>query len=73
VVSVGPLSRTELLKLMPSIYSGGHVGAPGVVVRRARRLEIHSDEDLPLNIDGDLDGRAPAVFEIQPKALPFLL
>lgn len=73
VLTVGALSRGELLKLMPSIYSGGHVGAPGVVLRRARRLEIHSDEDLPLNIDGDLDGRAPAVFEIQPKVLPFLL
>ena len=73
VLTVGALTRTELLKLMPSIYAGGHVGAPGVTLRRARRLEIHSEEDLPLNIDGDLDGRAPAVFEVQPKALPFLL
>ncbi|HXS99064.1 MAG TPA: diacylglycerol kinase family protein [Elusimicrobiota bacterium] len=73
VLTVGALSKGELLRLMPAIYAGGHVGAPGVVLRRARRLEIHSDEVLPLNIDGDLDGRAPAVFEVQPKALPFLL
>lgn len=73
ILTVGALSRGELLKLMPSIYAGGHVGAPGVVLRRARRLEIHSDETLPLNIDGDLDGTAPAVFEVQPKAIAFLL
>ena len=73
VLTVGALSRMELLRLMPAIYRGGHLGAPGVVLRRARRLEIHCDETLPLNIDGDLDGEAPAVFEIQPKAIAFLL
>ena len=73
VLTVGALSRKELLRLMPTIYAGGHVGAPGVVLRRARRLEIHCDETLPLNIDGDLDGTAPAVFEVQPKALAFLI
>jgi diacylglycerol kinase (ATP) len=73
VLTVGALSRGALLRLMPLIYAGGHVGAPGVVLRRVRRLEIHSDEELPLNIDGDLDGMAPAVFEVQPKAIAFLL
>jgi YegS/Rv2252/BmrU family lipid kinase len=73
VLTVGPLSRLELVRLMPVIYRGGHVGAPGVVLRRARRLEVFPDLPLPLNIDGDLDGFAPAVFEALPKALAFLL
>jgi diacylglycerol kinase (ATP) len=73
LLTVGNLSRMDLLKLMPKVYAGGHVGAPGVVLRRARRVEIHCDETLPLNLDGDLDGAAPAVFEALPKALPFLL
>lgn len=73
VLTVGPLSRLELLRLMPSIYAGGHVGAPGVVLRRARRVEIYSDETLALNVDGDLDGVTPAVFEALPKAVAFLL
>ena len=73
VLTVGALSRAELLRLVPSIYAGGHVGAPGVVLRRARRLEVRSDEALPLNVDGDLDGAAPAVFEVLPKAVAFLL
>jgi YegS/Rv2252/BmrU family lipid kinase len=73
LLTVGPLSRVELLRLMPAVYAGGHVGAPGVVLRRARRIEIHPDEPLALNLDGDLDGVTPAVFEALPKALPFLL
>ena len=73
VLTVGALSRMELLRLMPSIYAGGHVGAPGVVLRRARRIEIYPDEPLALNLDGDLDGVSPAVFEALPKAISFLL
>jgi len=73
LLTVGNMSRAELLKLMPKVYEGGHLGAPGVILRRARRIEIHCDEAAALNVDGDLDGAAPAVFEVQPKALPFLL
>jgi diacylglycerol kinase family enzyme len=73
VLTVGPLSRFELLRLMPSVYDGKHIGAPGVALRRARKLEIIPDEPLPLNIDGDLDGFAPVVFEVLPKAVAFLL
>jgi YegS/Rv2252/BmrU family lipid kinase len=73
VLTVGALSRMELLRLMPSIYAGGHIGAPGIALRRARRLEVFSDEPLALNIDGDLDGVTPAVFEALPKAVAFFL
>jgi YegS/Rv2252/BmrU family lipid kinase len=73
LLTVGPLSRVELLKLMPKVYEGRHLGSPGVVLRRARRIEIHCDEPLDLNLDGDLDGVTPAVFEALPKALAFLL
>ncbi|MFI5348980.1 MAG: diacylglycerol/lipid kinase family protein [Elusimicrobiota bacterium] len=73
LLTVSALSRMELLKLMPTIYAGGHVGASGVVLRRARRIEIYPDEPLALNLDGDLDGVAPAVFEALPKAISFLL
>ncbi|MFI5344866.1 MAG: diacylglycerol/lipid kinase family protein [Elusimicrobiota bacterium] len=73
LLTVGPMTRMELLKLMPAVYRGNHVGAEGVILRRARRVEIHCDQALPLNVDGDLDGATPAVFEALPKALAFLL
>lgn len=73
LLTVGPLSRGELLRLLPKVYSGGHKGAPGVVLRRAERIEVESDRPLPLNLDGDLEGATPAVFEVLPGAIPFRL
>ncbi len=73
LVTVGPLPRAALLRLMPAVYAGGHVGAPGIVLRRARRIEVYPDETLALNLDGDLDGATPAVFEALPRTLAFLL
>lgn len=71
LLTIADMTRADLLALLPRAYSGSHVGRPGVVLRRARRVEIHSDETLPLNIDGDADGQAPVVFEVLPKAIPF--
>ena len=73
LLTIADMPRPKLLTLLPKAYSGGHVGLPGVVLRRARRVEIHSDEPLPLNIDGDADGSSPVVFEVLPKAIPFPL
>jgi YegS/Rv2252/BmrU family lipid kinase len=73
LLTVGPLSRGELLTLMPKVYSGAHAGAAGVVLRKARRVEVEAERPLPLNIDGDLDGTTPVVFEVLPRAIAFLL
>lgn len=73
LLTISDMTRAALLGLLPRAYSGGHVGRPGVVLRRARRVEIHSEETLPLNIDGDADGFAPVVFEALPKAIAFRL
>lgn len=73
ILTISDMSRAELLTLLPRSYSGGHIGRGGVVLRRARRIEIHTDEALPLNIDGDADGAAPVVFEVLPKAIAFRL
>ncbi|MDP3543374.1 MAG: diacylglycerol kinase family lipid kinase [Elusimicrobiota bacterium] len=73
LLTIADMTRPELLSLLPRAYAGAHAGRPGVVLRRARRIEIHSEESLPLNIDGDADGLAPVVFEALPKAIAFRL
>lgn len=73
LLTIADIPRARLMTLLPKAYSGGHRGLPGVVLRRAARIELHADEPMPLNIDGDSDGTAPVVFEVLPKAIPFLL
>lgn len=72
LVTVGARSRAGLLALLPRAYTGGHVGRPGVTVRRIQRLEISAAEACALNIDGEVWGTLPAVVEILPGVLPVL-
>lgn len=71
LLTIADMPRLQLMGLLPHAYSGGHLGRPGVALRRAKRIEIHPDESLPLNIDGDAEGSSPVVFEVLPKAIAF--
>ena len=71
LLTIADMPRVELLALLPRAHSGGHLGRPGVALRRARRIEIRSEDRLPLNLDGDADGEGPAVFEVLPRAIAF--
>jgi diacylglycerol kinase (ATP) len=75
VITFADMSRLALLRRFPKIYSGDHLQEPGITLRQARRLEVLAldrDRDAPLNIDGELYGKLPAVFEILPGILPVL-
>jgi YegS/Rv2252/BmrU family lipid kinase len=73
LLTIGDISRPALMALLPKAYSGGHVGLPGVTLRKAARIELRGDKPLPLNIDGDADGLSPVVLEALPKAVAFRL
>lgn len=72
-LSVGPLSRAQLLLRMPSVYTGSHLGTPGVRTARVARLDAACSEDYWLNVDGEAVGKLPASFTALPAAVPFLL
>lgn len=72
LVTVGDLSRPQLLRRFPLIYTGGHLGTEGVAHRLAKKVEVSSPETVYLNIDGDAIGTLPAVFSVLPGAVPFL-
>lgn len=73
LVTVGDLSRWELLRRFPGVYRGTHLGRERVTHRLIRRLEARSTQPVYLNIDGEAVGLLPARFEVLPSALPFLL
>lgn len=72
LLTVADVPRASLLALLPKAYSGAHVGAAGVAIRKASRVEIRCDEPLPLNLDGDADGTSPLTIEVLPKAFTLL-
>lgn len=78
VLTVGEMSKMEMLLRFPRIYSGSHLGVKGIELYRGRKLEAGLRDDLkgssraPLNLDGEALGRLPASFEILPRALPVL-
>lgn len=72
LVLVGDMGRLALLRKFPLLYRGAHLGTPGVSLVNLRRLEADSDGEVWLNIDGEAEGKFPAVFEVLPRAVRVL-
>ena len=69
VVVLGALGRLELLRWLPTIYSGRHLRNPRVAVHRARRVAIGGPVPLPMHLDGEPVGSTPVVLTVEPGAL----
>jgi diacylglycerol kinase (ATP) len=69
VCLVKNLSRLEVLRLLPRLYSGGHVGHSAVEILRCRSLTADATEHVLCQADGELVGELPARFELRPAAL----
>jgi YegS/Rv2252/BmrU family lipid kinase len=69
VCVVGEVSRLEVLRLVPKIYSGGHRGHPAVQFFRCREVRAESVAPVRCQADGELAGELPANFKIHPGGL----
>ncbi len=72
IVNIGDIRTAKILLNAYTLYRGTHMKLPEVKSRPARKIEISpADEHRPilLEIDGELPGHLPAVFEVVPKAL----
>jgi YegS/Rv2252/BmrU family lipid kinase len=72
LVTVGAVSRGELLALLTRVRRGSHVGRPGVRLRRVRRVQVTGEGSEPLNVDGEAWGELPATLEILPGAIRWI-
>jgi len=73
VVALGPVSRLELVRLFPRIFSGTHLAHPAVRSYRATRVTIEPEEPSPLLLDGEVMGRTPVDVDIVPRAIQLAL
>ena len=70
VCVVGPASRATMLRLLPKVYHGGHVGNRHVHILRGRTVTVEG-EPMDLTGDGEPIGRVPITAEAVPGAVQF--
>jgi len=63
----------KMALLAAEILLGKHLSDDAVVFRRARRIAIRARPGMSFNVDGEAIGKAPAVFQILPRALRFVV
>lgn len=71
IVILRNLSKLNLLVNLPRVYRGSHLSHPRVTSLRGKKVTVWSNGSSLLNLDGEQPGRAPAVFEVQSRALKF--
>lgn len=80
VVVIAAASRRTLVRALPAVYSGTHVGRPEVVQLRGARIELSGASSVPIPVGGDGEalgtlpglGGLTAVAEALPGALRVL-
>jgi diacylglycerol kinase (ATP) len=65
---VHAMSRLELLKVFPKVYSGRHVTHPAVEFVRAKSVKLSSG-NMPVYSDGEARGHSPLTATVVPGAL----
>ena len=68
-VIIGNLGRGELLRWLPTLYSGGHLANPKITAQSARVITLGSTTRLPAHVDGEPLPDAPVRFSVHPGAL----
>lgn len=72
VVSVGDLGPLKIFANAPRLYLGAHLGMQQVAHALAAKLSARAaakDEQISIEVDGELPGYLPATFQIVPDAL----
>jgi len=69
VVTIGDVTKRDLVVTMPKIYRGTHLPHPKAEALRGRDVTIETDEPVPVELDGEQPGTTPAHFRVLPGAL----
>jgi diacylglycerol kinase (ATP) len=72
VVMVGDVSKMDVLTNIKRLYQGTLADHPKVKTFKAKTVALTSDEEVLIDLDGELVGRLPARFQILPKKLSLI-
>jgi diacylglycerol kinase (ATP) len=68
VVTIGDVTKRDLVVTMPKIYRGTHLPHPKAEALRGSIVTVETDEPVPVELDGEQPGTTPARFEVLPGA-----
>jgi diacylglycerol kinase (ATP) len=69
IVTIGDVTKRDLVMTMPKIYRGTHLPHPKAEALRGRVVTLETDEPVPVELDGEQPGTSPVRFEVVPAAL----
>jgi len=70
---IGEMPKRTFMRLVPTVYRGGHIRSPGVHVFRGRAIEIETSPVHEVFADGERAGTTPATLTVRPGVLPVLV
>jgi diacylglycerol kinase (ATP) len=73
VILIPSRSVPEMALLAAEIVLGKHLSSNAIIFRRAKTVAVRSRPGMWFNVDGELVGNAPAVFQIMPRAINFVV
>jgi diacylglycerol kinase family enzyme len=73
VVTVEAMHPVRVLANLHHLYTGRLEGVRGVRVHDSRRVDVRGPSHVLVDCDGEQPGRAPAVFQVRPAALPVVV
>lgn len=73
VILIPKRSVGETVLLAAEIVLGKHISNRSVVFRRGRKISVQSKPGMWFNVDGEFVGNVPAIFQIVPSALNFVV
>ncbi len=72
VVVFKRLGYLEIIKYLQDVVFSSDIRVPEIEYFQTRRLRVTSEQDVPMEIDGELAGNCPVDFQVQEKALRVL-
>ena len=72
VINIGDINTARIILNAHTLYRGTHLDLPEVKDILAKRIEarpLNDNTEVHLEVDGELPGMLPAIYEIVPKAL----
>ena len=72
IVAFKQLGYLEIIKYLQDVFFSSEIRLPEVEYFQTRRVRITSDQDVPVELDGELVGNCPVEFEIRERQLRVL-